>query len=179
MTSMVDADRGRPAQASLAGVSTMLPPPPTVLWEEVAVPTPNPRRGRSPPLRTGQLQSHVDPPGFLLCHLFTSGWPRGIYLFYALGRDPVRLCSAAEPALALALGSSLVGSAVPDMPVHGGCCGLFPSTSLPRAISCSCLRVSVPPGSLVPSAGNGVRDHDLGSGMIIAARLWLLLSPLS
>ena len=80
VTSMVDADRGRPAQASLAGVSTMLPPPPTVLWEEVAVPTPDPRRGCSPPLRTGQLQSHMDPPGFLLCHLFMSGWPRG-YLF--------------------------------------------------------------------------------------------------
>ena len=80
VTSMVDADRGRPAQASLAGVSTMLPPPPTVLWKEVAVPAPHPRRGRSPPLRTGQLQSHVDPPGFLLHHLFTSGWPRG-YLF--------------------------------------------------------------------------------------------------
>ena len=41
---------------------------------------PQPEEGRSLPLRTGQLQSHVDPPGFLLCHLFMSGWPRG-YLF--------------------------------------------------------------------------------------------------
>ena len=43
--SMVDADRGRRAQASLAGVSTMLPRPPIVLWKGVAVPTPHPRRG--------------------------------------------------------------------------------------------------------------------------------------
>ena len=45
MTFMVDADRGRPAQASLAGVSTVLPPPPTVLWKEVTVPAPLLRRG--------------------------------------------------------------------------------------------------------------------------------------
>ena len=44
--------------------------------------------------------------------------PGGIYLFYALGRDPVRLCSAAEPALALALGSSSLGSAVPPRHSH-------------------------------------------------------------
>ena len=85
VTSMVDADRGRPAQASLAGVSTVLPPPPTVLWKEVAVPAPHPRRGRSPPLRTGQLQSHVDPPGFLLRHLFMSGWPRGYFFILCFG----------------------------------------------------------------------------------------------
>ena len=141
-----------------------------------------------PPTRGGALPSSEDG---------TAAEPRGSSWFPSLSLVYVRLapgvfiyfmlwvmihyccCSVAEPALALALGSSSVGSAVPDMPVHGGCCGLFPSTSLPRAISCSCLRVSVCPGSLVPSAGNGIRDHDLGTDVIIAAWLWLLLSPLS
>ena len=72
----------------------MLPPPPTILWKEVAEPTPYPRRGRSPALRTGPLQSPVEPPGFLVSFYVTclcQVGPMGIYLFYASGRDPVRL----------------------------------------------------------------------------------------
>ncbi|XP_068819978.1 ribosome biogenesis protein SLX9 homolog isoform X4 [Capricornis sumatraensis] len=43
-------------------------------------------------------------------------------------------CSVAEPALALALRSSSVGSSVPpDTPICGGCCVLLLSTSLPQA----------------------------------------------
>ena len=179
MTSMVDADRGRPAQASLAGVSTVLPPPPTVLWKEVTVPTPHPRRG-APLSEDGTAAEPRGSSWFPSPSLVYVRLAPGVFIYFMLWVVIQYCCfSVAEPALALALGSSSVGSAVPDMPVHGGCCGLFPSTSLPRAISCSCLRVSVPPGSLVPSPGNGIRDHDLGTDVIIAARLWLLLSPLS
>ena len=103
-------------QVCPSGLSTTLPPPSTILWKEVAEPTPHPRRGRCPALRTGLLQSHVEPPGFLVSFSVTclcQVGPMGIYLFYASGRDPVRLCSVAEPAPALALGSSSAGSAVP------------------------------------------------------------------
>lgn len=150
----------------------MLPPPPTVLWKRVAVPTRT---------RGGALPSPEDG---------AAAEPRGSSRFPSLSVVYVRLaprvffdfmlrvviqydCSVAELALALALRSSSVGSSVhppPDTPICGGCCVFLLSTSLPRAQDAPgssrhflLLRVSVPPGSPVPSAGNGVRHHDLGA----------------
>ena len=143
VTSMVDADRGRPAQASpwspgsgesgrclhCAATTSHRP------LEGGHCARPPPEEGRSPPLRTGQLQSHVDPPGFLLCHLFTSGWPRGVFIYFMLWAviqyDSVLLLNrlwrwpSGVPRLALL--------SHPDTPICGGCCVLFLSTSLPRA----------------------------------------------
>ena len=42
-------------------------------------------RGANRGTPEGQRQSHVDPPGFLLCRLFMSGWPRGYFLILCFG----------------------------------------------------------------------------------------------
>lgn len=112
VTSMVDTDRGRPAQASLAGVSTMLPPPPTILWKRVAVPTPT-RGGALPSPEDGAAaeprgSSRFPSPSLVYVRLA----PR--VFFYFMLRVVIQYnCSVAEPALALALRSSSVGSSVP------------------------------------------------------------------
>ena len=103
--------------------------------------TPHPRRGDAPlpSPRMECLQNHVDSPAeqipssprFLINHLVMSVWTRGC-LLYTSGHDPVRLCSVAEPAPALALGSSFGWlRCPPDRPIRGGCSVLFPSTFLP------------------------------------------------
>ena len=101
--------------------------------------TPHPRRGDAPLPEDGVsaeprgFSRRADSlfPRFLINYLFMSVWTRGC-LLYTSGHDPVRLCSVAEPAPALALGSSLSWlRCPPDTPIRGGCCVLFLSTFLP------------------------------------------------
>ena len=104
------------------------PPFPTVLWKEVAVHTLHPRRGDAPLPEDGVsaeprgFSRRADSlfPRFLINYLFMSVWTRGC-LLYTSGHDPIRLCSVAEPAPALALGSSLGWLRCPPAtPIHGG-----------------------------------------------------------
>ena len=118
MTSMVDADRGRPAQASLAGVSTVLPPPPTVLWKEVTVPTPHPRRG-APLSEDGTAAEPRGSSWFPSLSLVYVRLAPGVFIYFMLWVVIQYCCfSVAEPALALALGRSSLGSAVPPRHSH-------------------------------------------------------------
>ena len=131
VTYTVDADLGHLAQVCLSGLSAVQLLPPSPLSSGRRSPcTPRTQGGgtlRSPPrgrsvCRTTWIlsQSRFLFPRFLINHLVMSVWTRGC-LLYTSGHDPIRLCSVAEPAPALALGSSLGWLRCPPAtPIHGG-----------------------------------------------------------
>ena len=126
--------RGRPAQASLAGVCTVLPPPPTVLWKEVTVPAPLLRRG-APLSEDGTAAEPRGSSWFPSLSLVYVRLAPGVFIYFMLWAviqyDSVLLLNrlwrwpSGVPRLALL--------SHPDTPICGGCCVLFLSTSLPRA----------------------------------------------
>lgn len=174
------------------------PPFPTVLWKEVAVHTPHPRR-RDAPLpspRMECLQNHVDSPAeqipsspvsLSITHLCPFA-PMGVYFIlramiqydFVLLLNRLQLWSLAAPS---------VGSAVPrthpSMEAVVFCFRALSSLSGTRCsrlipgISCSCPRVGVSPGSPAPfrwkwceKPRSGRWCADRGCGV-------LLLGPLS
>ena len=125
MTSTVDADRGRPAQASLAGVSTMLPPPPTILWKRVAVPTPT-RGGALPSPEVGAAAEPRESSRFPSPSLVYVRLAPGVFIYFMLWAviqdDSVLLLNLFQ---CWPSGVPWLAPLFPDMPVRGGWVFLF------------------------------------------------------